>query len=338
MTICKILSRTVVTALFAAGFFSASWAALAASAQTPRVDHYTATPFLAAWTDISQTADTFHYTSKSGYGTVTLPFDFPYDDSLISAGSEIRVCASGAISLLPGTVPSGPALDSANYPGLVCIFSSSLITGSGKTTDSDYYEVDGAAPNRVLTIQYHASHMPGAGGAGTTGNNTIMMQAKFYETSGNIEFIYRDHNRVLDSLKLPFLMGSVGLNGFSTPAFVANVYESNLTATPATDIRWTPASSSVARMAAYDGFSAGSCYPNPTNGQAAITVTLPYDAPVRIEFVDAAGAPVKMAFSKNLGAGTQTLPIDAKGLPSGTYYYRMTAGGVTLTRQMTVVK
>lgn len=331
MTIRKTLSRILVTALCATGFCSA------ALAQTvSRVDAYIATPFLAGWTDISATGDAFAYTNRSGYGTVVMPFDFPYDDSLISAGSEIRVGASGAISLLPDTMPHTIALDSEMYPGLVCLFSSSLVTGSGRTADSDYDEVEGAAPNRVLTIQYHASHMPGSGG-GLSGN-AIMMQVKFYESSGNIEFIYQDHNRVLDSSHVPALMGAVGLNGFLTPRFVANIYGSNLTATPATDIRWTPASSFVAQASTYDGFSLGACYPNPFSGKSQVEMTLPESGRVQLVIVDLTGKVVQTVLDKRMGAGTFQVTLDASSLASGTYYYQLTAGTVTLTRQMMVVK
>ena len=86
------------------------------------------------------------------------------------------------------------------------------------------------------------------------------------------------------------------------------------------------------------GFSLGQTYPNPTTGDAAIALTLPYDAPIRIDLIDATGALVKTAYQGNLSQGNQMVNISAKGLPSGTYFYQLSSGDVRLTRQMSVVK
>jgi hypothetical protein len=82
----------------------------------------------------------------------------------------------------------------------------------------------------------------------------------------------------------------------------------------------------------------GASYPNPTNGEAAIELTLPNEAPVRIDLLDATGALVRTVFTGHLAEGTQTLPIDAKRLPSGTYFYMLTSGNVRLTRQLSLIK
>jgi len=98
------------------------------------------------------------------------------------------------------------------------------------------------------------------------------------------------------------------------------------------------ATSGVTLRTEQDGFVLGASYPNPTNGQAAIEVTLPKESSVRIDLLDGTGALVRTAFSGNLAQGTQTLALDAKGLPSGTYFYMLTSGDVRLTRQMSLIK
>jgi len=98
------------------------------------------------------------------------------------------------------------------------------------------------------------------------------------------------------------------------------------------------ATSGVTLRTEQDGFVLGASYPNPTSGQAAIEVTLPRDASIRIDLLDATGALVRTAFSGNLAQGTQTVALDAKGLPSGTYFYMLTSGDVRLTRQMSLIK
>lgn len=237
---------------FATGLFFAAVSFSNASSQTlSRVDHYAAIPFMGTWTDIAATGDTFHYNSvDQGWGTIVMPFDFPYDSTTVKAGTKINVGAAGAISLSSDTVPVISVLDSAGYPGYVCVFSGTVFEGTGHATpaDSDYYEVDGIAPNRVLTVEYHFMHMPGSGsgtggggkggGGGGSGGNANMVQVKFYETTGVIEFIYQAHNSAFESG--PGILCNIGLNGFSSPKFLANTYATNMIATPPTDLRWMP--------------------------------------------------------------------------------------------------
>ena len=86
------------------------------------------------------------------------------------------------------------------------------------------------------------------------------------------------------------------------------------------------------------GFSIGASYPNPTSGSADMMVTLPYQAPVQIDLIDATGALVKTAFHGNLAGGSQVVTLDVKGLPSGTYFVQLSSGDVRLARQMSVIK
>ncbi len=330
--------------LFCAFLCLVGMAALFSSAKAQslvRVDKYIATPFQATWNDIAMTGDTFRYNKGDmGWATITMPFDFPYDDSLIPAGSIIHVGASGAISLSSDTTPNGPALDSAGHPGFVCIFSAFLVAGTGNAkADSDYVELDGVEPNRVLTVEYHFEHVPGTGsggGGGGTGGSSAMMQVKFYETTGVIEFIYQKHNSAFEAK--PIALGAIGLNGFSAQGFLANIYADSLTATPATDIRWTPSTSAVHQQVANAGFTLGNCYPNPLSASTGCQITLPVAAEVHLSILDLQGEVVETVLNQHFGAGTFAVEMNADALPSGTYYYQMTAGDVTLTRQMVVVK
>jgi hypothetical protein len=343
----KVLFYALFSVLFATGHLSTS------AAQTlSRVNHYGATPFQGTWTDISMTGDTFHYNKEDqGWGTIAMPFDFLYDDSIIHAGSRIRIGASGVISLSTDTTPDDYALGNPAHPGLVCIFSALIVAGTGHATpdDSDFYEVDGVSPNRVLTIQYHFAHMPGTGSGGGgggggagTGGNTAMMQVKFHETSGVIEFIYLEHNSPFE-MDVPGIdtinFGGVGLNGFSKPSFVATVYETHLIATPDTDIRWTPGAAGVTNDAAVNpSVTIGSFYPNPANHTAQIPVTLPEPGTLHLEVRDASGALMKTNSPATMSAGDHLITLDTEDLPSGTYFCTITCGGAQVTRQITILR
>lgn len=275
MTLWKTLFCAIVTILLASGFFSV------ATAQTlSRVSQYTATPFQATWTDISATGDTFHYNKvDQGWGTIAMPFDFPYDGSIVPSGTKINIGASGAISLSGDTTTNGPMLDSADHPGMVCVFSGTVVAGTGHASpaDTDFFEVDGIAPNRVLTVEYHFMHIPGTGsgnGGKGAGGNAALIQVKFHETTGVIEFIYQAHNSAFE-MDTPgidsILYGCVGLNGFSKPSFVDNTYKTNLIATPDSDIRWTPGTPLQDSIVIARPFESFTCKPDVDT--ATITVT-----------------------------------------------------------------
>jgi hypothetical protein len=342
MSIWKTFLCAMCSVLFVTGHSST-----AAAQALARVNHYGATPFLATWTDISMTADTFHYNKvDQGWGTIAMPFDFPYDDSIVPAGSTIRIGASGVIALSTDTTPNVYALGNPVYPGLVCIFSALVVEGTGKAAaDSDFFEVDGASPNRVLTVQYHFMHMPGTGsggGGGGMGGNSAMMQVKFHETSGVIEFIYLEHNSPFE-MDLPGIdtinFGGVGLNGFSKPSFVSTTYETHLIATPDSDVRWTPETAGVMNeAAATTGFALGSFYPNPANNTAQIPVTLQEQGTIRCEVRDASGALMKTNSLGTMSAGDHTITLDIEDLPSGTYFCTITCGNAQVTRQMTIIR
>ncbi len=163
-----------------------------------------------------------------------------------------------------------------------------------------------------------------------------MVQVKFYETTGVIEFIYQTHKSSFEAQ--PAILCGIGLNGFSTPKFVAYVYDSNMTATPDSDIRWTPGSSSAVESSTPPGFAFGSFYPNPANGTAHVSLTIPTEETVRIDIEDASGALVQSTSIGSLAAGDHTIEIDTKNLPCGTYYCTVSCAGARITRQAVILR
>ncbi|HWF43235.1 MAG TPA: hypothetical protein VG537_01205 [Candidatus Kapabacteria bacterium] len=243
-----IISSFLICVIVSSGFYGCSTDTTTNNTTHTGVAGYTLTHFTAEWKDIAATGSYFLYNDPdTGYTSLALPFDFPYDDSIVRAGTNITIGVNGAISLSPGVLdPNGSALANPAYPGMLCIFSGNLVAGRLLTdpsyADTDFYEVDGVAPNRVLTVEYHWLHFRGTGGGpgGQTGGGglRIPMQVKLYETTGTIEFIYKDHNyNFSDTASVADTLG-IGLNGFHIP-FVSNVYASGVYATPATDLRWT---------------------------------------------------------------------------------------------------
>lgn len=80
-----------------------------------------------------------------------------------------------------------------------------------------------------------------------------------------------------------------------------------------------------------------SIFPNPTNGNATITYTLPQgETKGEIIIYDIAGAQVKRIA---ITSGNSTIELDDSALQSGTYFYQLTTNkGVAGTRKLVVVK
>jgi cyanophycinase len=86
-------------------------------------------------------------------------------------------------------------------------------------------------------------------------------------------------------------------------------------------------------------------YPNPFNPVTEVSYQLPSlragsqaASKVRIIVYDLLGRELKVLVDEWKEAGKYTVRFDASGLSSGVYLYRLTAGGRTLTRKMSVVK
>jgi hypothetical protein len=79
-------------------------------------------------------------------------------------------------------------------------------------------------------------------------------------------------------------------------------------------------------------------YPNPFNPSTVIGFSLPARAFVRLKVFNLLGQEVASLVNATLNAGRHTSTFDASKLPSGFYFYRLTAGSLTGTKAMVVVK
>ncbi len=66
-------------------------------------------------------------------------------------------------------------------------------------------------------------------------------------------------------------------------------------------------------------------FPNPFNPTTQIGFHLPRRAAVLIEIFDILGRRMDVAVRKNYPAGIHTISFNGEGLPSGVYFYRLTA-------------
>jgi hypothetical protein len=79
-------------------------------------------------------------------------------------------------------------------------------------------------------------------------------------------------------------------------------------------------------------------YPNPVRSSTTIEYVIPEQQRVQVEVYDLLGRRVLTLVDETQPAGVHKVSFDASRLSSGTYFYRMRAGGQTLNGKMAVVK
>jgi Secretion system C-terminal sorting domain len=85
-------------------------------------------------------------------------------------------------------------------------------------------------------------------------------------------------------------------------------------------------------------FSLAQNYPNPFNPSTTIGYALPTSVHVILKVYDVLGREVKTLVDQFQAAGTYGVMIDASDLPSGVYFYRLSAGSHTFTKKLMLVK
>lgn len=79
-------------------------------------------------------------------------------------------------------------------------------------------------------------------------------------------------------------------------------------------------------------------YPNPFNPTTTITYNLPVSSKVKLEIFSITGQLVKVLVDENKEAGKYSINFNGSSLASGTYIYRLMAGGNIITRKMILLK
>jgi len=79
-------------------------------------------------------------------------------------------------------------------------------------------------------------------------------------------------------------------------------------------------------------------YPNPFNSSTSISFSLPIQSFVSLKVYDGTGREVVTVVSEYLPAGSYTKQWNANGLPSGSYFYRLTAGSFTETKKLILLR
>jgi hypothetical protein len=79
-------------------------------------------------------------------------------------------------------------------------------------------------------------------------------------------------------------------------------------------------------------------FPNPFNPFTNIAFSIPKDERVSLKIYNPLGEEVEEILNKDFTAGKYTIKYNANSLPSGIYYYRITAGSFTQTKKLLLIK
>ncbi len=78
--------------------------------------------------------------------------------------------------------------------------------------------------------------------------------------------------------------------------------------------------------------------PNPFNPSTTIKFSVPKAGRAALEVFDLRGRKVASLVDGELAAGDHSLQFSGEGLPSGTYFYRLSGDGYEVTEKMQLVK
>ena len=79
-------------------------------------------------------------------------------------------------------------------------------------------------------------------------------------------------------------------------------------------------------------------YPNPFNPSTKINFSVPAAGVVTIDVFNAVGQKVASLVNEQMNAGNYSADFNAVNLPSGIYFYKMTATNFSSTRKMILMK
>ncbi len=86
------------------------------------------------------------------------------------------------------------------------------------------------------------------------------------------------------------------------------------------------------------GFKLYQNYPNPFNPNTTIIFSVPFSQKVELSVYDLLGREVATLVNENKSAGNYEVKFDASKLPSGVYFYRLTAGNMSLAKKMLLLR
>ncbi|MBN2364919.1 MAG: T9SS C-terminal target domain-containing protein, partial [Calditrichaeota bacterium] len=129
-----------------------------------------------------------------------------------------------------------------------------------------------------------------------------------------------------DSLNIPSMLAHEAACADYALAKLQNIY-ANLITTIAENEQQLPAKIRLHQN-----------YPNPFNASTKLEFRIPEPAFVTLKIYNTAGEEVATLLSSSIPSGAHSVTVDASGLASGIYFYKLQVGNYTQTRKMMLIR
>jgi beta-glucanase (GH16 family) len=275
------------------------------------------------------TGGTVNVSVQTAGGTVTPTFPVAVSNSLLRNGSLEK----GVKFWNTNAAPPGAATFSLDSTAGVA--GSHWLKSAVTTKGNNPWDIQATQTGFMLTQghQYEVRLNSRADSAGRTINASVINAGTYAVLGGttcNLTATWNQYTfRFTPSSSVP---------GTFTVDFGAKVGVYYLDFLTLTDISGQTSVADPVEQQLPAGYSLFQNYPNPFNPSTVFSCQLPVVSKVTLSIYDALGREVATLIDEVKEPGTYSIRWDATGLPSGTYFYRMTAGGFTQTRKMTMIK
>lgn len=199
-------------------------------------------------------------------------------------------------------------------------YAQSLYFGRGLSqTTRDRYELPPFGPDGAKDVRFSSQRMIESVDGSSETVLPILIRGVVYPVKVSWELTDRDvHGAFVAGVREVSLNASTGVE-LSEPGNALSLRIEKLSQIPS-------------------AFALDQNYPNPFNPSTYISYGVPYDVHVRLSVYNLLGEEVARLVNVVTPAGTYRVRFNAESLPGGVYYYRLSAGDVSLVRKLLLVK
>jgi hypothetical protein len=252
-------------------------------------------------------------TSNTPVATTITPSATAHSGSY-SARGDVAVIPAAAITIQP-VLQSGPGGTGFTYTQRAAAF------------DGFFQFVPTGGDRLAINVALYAGGVGGTPIASAALASSTTMSSW---TEISVPFIYFDSGNP-DVCIIQLQIVGPGTGPDAAPHFGSYFLVDDLSLTGATDI-------GQAETSVPANFRLEQNFPNPFNPSTTIDFSLPARAQTRLAVYNTLGQEVAALVNGELESGRHSVRFDATGLPSGTYFYRLTAGANMHTGKMNLLQ
>ncbi|MCF8262848.1 MAG: choice-of-anchor D domain-containing protein [Melioribacteraceae bacterium] len=152
-----------------------------------------------------------------------------------------------------------------------------------------------------------------------------------------------DWNSILDDIpaeiknNFDFILSGYGISG-GLDMLISGEYKFNADANTIYTFKISASVTGVESETIPEQYALDQNYPNPFNPTTMIKFALPNNSSVRLSVYNLLGEEVKVLVNQELSGGYHSVEFSANDLPSGLYFYKLTAGNFVEIKKMMLMK